>query len=337
MDTETNNENEDAPYEVEEVLERARYGTDVTYKHSLLWPNVVFHVLIQIGWVIGIHAALVHAKWPTLFWAVFWLIFEIVGVGLGAHRYFTHRAYKATPLMRAILVLGQTATGQNSAFTWSKDHTMHHKYSDTDLDPHNSNRGFFFAHMGWMMMKKHPLLRQKEREMDWSEWKKDKLLMFQHKYFLPLYLVVGIAFPMSVPMYLWGETFWNCFFVAYMLPYVTLLQATWCINSFAHLGGSKPYDTRVRAGESLVANLVTLGDGFHNYHHAFPWDYRMTDTPYSFSAKMLELFAYMGLVYDLKIATPRIVHGHRKRHGDEGNEKVTSEYNASSEDASRTE
>ncbi|XP_033339770.2 acyl-CoA Delta(11) desaturase [Megalopta genalis] len=343
MDTETNhekvhrkdNENEDVPYEVEEVVERPGHGTDLNYKHSVMWPNAVFHVLIQIGWLISIHTAFVHAKWATIMWAIFWITFQIIGVGLGAHRYFTHKSYKATPLMRLILVLGQTATGQNSAFTWVKDHTLHHKYSDTDLDPHNSNRGFFFAHMGWMMMKKHPLLRKKEREMDWSEMKKDKLLMFQHKYFLPVYFVIGMALPIWVPMYFWDETFWNSFFVAYILPYVTLLHATWSINSFAHWEGSKPYDKRVQAAESRVANLLTLGDGFHNYHHAFPWDYRMTDTPYSISAKILELFAYLGLAYDLKIATPKTVDGHQKRHGDGSFVDVVNTFNAKTKDESR--
>lgn len=70
---------------------------------------------------------------------------------------------------------------QNSMFTWARDHKLHHKYSDTDADPHNIKRGFFFSHMGWLMVKKHPLLIQKRKQMDFSELLADKMLMFQYK------------------------------------------------------------------------------------------------------------------------------------------------------------
>lgn len=310
------NLNGDVPYEVGEVIEGAAYGTDFTYKHKLIWRIVALYVWFHTGWVIGVYTAIFYAKWATLAWAFVWLVVALVGEGIGSHRYYSHGAFKATPLLRMIIIFCQTLSGQNSALTWAKDHMMHHKYSDTDMDPHNSRRGFFFAHMGWLMMEKHPMLVQKESEMDFSRFEQDKIMMFQHKYFLPLYVLCAIVAPVSVSMYFWNETFWNSFFAGYMFPYVIVLHATWSINSFAHLMGTRPYDTRIAARESWVTILATLGDGFHNFHHAFPWDYRMTDTPYCFYAKLIDFWEYLGLAYDLKVAKTGLISRHQKRHGD---------------------
>ncbi|XP_033342791.2 acyl-CoA Delta-9 desaturase [Megalopta genalis] len=317
QDLQKHKENGEVTYEVRELIEGAPYGTDMTYKHKVLWRIVALYVWFHTGWVIGAYTAFFHAKWATLAWAFVWLVVALIGEGIVSHRYYSHNAFKATPLLRVILLFCQTLSGQNSALTWAKDHIMHHKYSDTDMDPHNSNRGFFFAHVGWLMMEKHPMLLQKETEMDFSRFEQDKLLMFQHKYFLPLYLVCAIMMPVSAAMYFWNETFWNAFFAGYMFPYVFVLHATWSINSFAHMIGSRPYDTRIAARESWVTILATLGDGFHNFHHAFPWDYRMTDTPYSFYAKLIDFWEYLGLAYDLRIAKPSLVSRHQKRYGDE--------------------
>ncbi|XP_076289107.1 acyl-CoA Delta-9 desaturase-like isoform X2 [Lasioglossum baleicum] len=210
----------------------------------------------------------------------------------------------------------QTMAGQNSMFTWARDHVLHHKYSDTDADPHNSTRGLFFAHMGWLMLKKHPLLLQKQLENDWSELTNDKLIMFQHNYFLFVYIPIAVILPVSVPVYFWNESLWNSFFVAYLLQYVTNLHITWSINSAAHRWGPKPYDTRIKAVQSILVTVLTIGDGYHNFHHSFPWDYRMTNQPFCIPAKVLDILAYLGLAYDLKMVTPNIVQGHAKRHGD---------------------
>lgn len=79
-----------------------------------------------------------------------------MGITMGAHRYFTHRSYKAKLWVKVALLLFHTMAGQNCIYIWVRDHRQHHKYSDTDADPHNATRGFFFSHCGWLMSKKHP-------------------------------------------------------------------------------------------------------------------------------------------------------------------------------------
>lgn len=71
---------------------------------------------------------------------------------------------------------------QNCLWVWIRDHRQHHKYSDTDADPHNSSRGFFFCHVGWLMMKKHPEVFRKGKDIDMSDINQDPIVMFQKKY-----------------------------------------------------------------------------------------------------------------------------------------------------------
>lgn len=73
---------------------------------------------------------------------------------------------------------------QNSVHEWSRDHRVHHKYSETNADPHNAKRGFFFAHMGWLMCRKHPAVKAKGKQIDMSDLEADPIIMFQHKYAL---------------------------------------------------------------------------------------------------------------------------------------------------------
>lgn len=80
---------------------------------------------------------------------------------------------------------------QNSIFDWVRDHRVHHKFSETDADPHNSGRGFFFSHMGWLMMRKHPEVIKRGRQMDMSDILSDPVVTFGEK-FVPCYLYLNI-------------------------------------------------------------------------------------------------------------------------------------------------
>lgn len=70
---------------------------------------------------------------------------------------------------------------QNTLYDWVRDHRVHHKYSETDADPHNSNRGFFFAHVGWLMLQKHPEVLKKGRAIDMSDVLADPVIQFHQK------------------------------------------------------------------------------------------------------------------------------------------------------------
>ncbi|XP_012140350.1 (11Z)-hexadec-11-enoyl-CoA conjugase-like [Megachile rotundata] len=320
MESETATENQ--AYEVEEIVKKEKYGTDFNYKHKYLWTHILVHSVLQIGWIISIYVTIYHSKLATFIWG-FTVAFIAgnVGISIGAHRYYTHRSFKQTFPFKIFVLLVQVMAGQNSMFVWVRDHRIHHRYADTDVDPHNSTRGLFFSHIGWMMAKKHPLVIKKQKEMNFDDLLEDKLLMLQYKYFLHIYFPLAMIFPMAVAMYFWNETFWCALFTTYFFPYVTNLHITWTVNSISHYWGPRPYDKRVKAVESVVSSMLTLGDSWHNFHHTFPWDYRLGEK-FSIPTKMVELFEYLGLVSDLKSASPNMIHAHMKKYGDETGQEM---------------
>lgn len=106
---------------------------------------------------------------------------SILGITAGVHRLWTHRAYKAKWPLRLILMLFNTVAFQDPIYHWVRDHRVHHKFSDTDADPFNPSRGFFFSHIGWLFCKKHPDVAAKGKSIDLSDLKADPIVMFQRK------------------------------------------------------------------------------------------------------------------------------------------------------------
>lgn len=103
------------------------------------------------------------------------------GITAGAHRLWSHKAYKARLPLRIILMILQTVAFQNSIYEWARDHRVHHKFTDTDADPHNASRGFFFSHMGWLLIRKHPEVKEKGKLIDMTDLERDPVVMFQKK------------------------------------------------------------------------------------------------------------------------------------------------------------
>lgn len=131
---------------------------------------------------------------------------------------------------------------QRDAYTWALDHRVHHKYSETVADPHNANRGFFFAHVGWLFLTPHPHVVDRRKSIDMSDLENDAVVMFQKKFYIPLFALLAIALPVLVPCYFWGENLWFSFWVNFNLRFCTTLNIAFFVNSVAHMFGNKPYD-----------------------------------------------------------------------------------------------
>jgi stearoyl-CoA desaturase (delta-9 desaturase) len=116
-------------------------------------------------------------------WVYYYIVQLFFGFGTtaAAHRYFTHRTYKANLRLKVILLFLQTGSMQDNVINWVRDHTLHHKFLDTNADPYNSKRGFFFSHMGWLFLKKHPDVFEKAKLLDFSRVLDDPMLQFQKK------------------------------------------------------------------------------------------------------------------------------------------------------------
>ena len=149
-------------------------------QQTVVWSNVAFMGMVHLMALYGIY--LIPSANPRT-WVWTWLCYFFGGLGItcGAHRLWSHRSYKATWPLRLLLMLFNSMASQNSIFEWARDHRVHHKYSETDADPHNAKRGFFFSHVGWLLMKKHPDVITKGQQSDLTDLYADGIVMFQKR------------------------------------------------------------------------------------------------------------------------------------------------------------
>jgi stearoyl-CoA desaturase (delta-9 desaturase) len=272
---------------------------------TLNYPMIVYILLVHCSAFVGIFAIPFCQKY-TLLWA--FLLFVISGNGItgGVHRLWAHRSYKATFGLRVFLMLSNSIANQGSIWNWARDHRVHHKHSETDADPHNAKRGFFFSHIGWLLVKKHPSVIAAGKSLCFDDLLEDSVVMFQKNWDPWFALFMCFFFPAIVAQS-WGEEFWNAFFVAGSLRYVVVLHITWSVNSFAHFFGDHPYDPKSWPSENPIVSLFALGEGWHNWHHKYPFDYAASefgiDKQFNPTKLFIDTCCYMGLAYDRKRAT----------------------------------
>lgn len=165
---------------------------------------------------------------------------------------------------------------KNDIYEWTRDHRVHHKYSETNADPHNSRRGFFFAHMGWLLVRKHPAVAEKGRQIDLSDVWDDPIVRFQRRFYIPLVLLFWAIIPISLPYYLWDEPLIILIFGNFF-RYVMSLHQAWLVNSAAHIFGGQYYDKAIQPRENRFVTYLSNGEGYHNFHHTFPWHYSASE------------------------------------------------------------
>ncbi|KAK9884982.1 hypothetical protein WA026_009213 [Henosepilachna vigintioctopunctata] len=289
------------------------------YKWRIVWRNVIAFIYLHTFSIYGLYLVFYQASWWTTAWAVGLASIAGQGITAGAHRLWAHRTYKAKLPLRIFLAALQTIAFQNHLYEWVRDHRVHHKFTDTDADPHNATRGFFFSHIGWLMLKKHKEVFLKGKKVDLSDLRADPVVMFQKKYYLILMPLLCFVFPTFVPWYYWNENFWNSWYIAGVLRYTISLNITWLVNSAAHIWGMKPYDRTIAPTENIFVAVVAQGEGWHNYHHVFPWDYKAAELgnyKLNFSTAFLDFMQYIGQAHDLKTATKEMIDRRARRTGD---------------------
>nr|ACY82357.1 acyl-CoA delta-9 desaturase [Thitarodes pui] len=292
-------------------------------KMQIVWGSVLQFGLFHVAALYGAKLFFTSAKWQTDAFAFLLYIMSTLGITAGVHRLWTHRAYKAKWPLRLILIAFNTLAFQDPVMKWVRDHRLHHKYSDTDADPHNATRGFFFSHMGWLMVRKHPEVLRKGKDIDLSDLYADPIVTFQKKYYMILMPLTCFVMPTLIPAYYWNESYSTAFFVAGFFRYITLINTTFLVNSAAHMWGNKPYDKYINPVQNISVSLLTLGEGYHNYHHAFPWDYRAAEFGFDYlnlSTHFINFFSKIGWAYDLKTIQDDIMRKRIIRTGDGSHE-----------------
>nr|XP_034186890.1 acyl-CoA Delta(11) desaturase-like isoform X1 [Osmia lignaria] len=275
----------------------------------IIWRNVIGIIVLHFLPVYGFVNGYRDAKFWTWIWSIAYGLVAGVGVTAGAHRLWAHRSYSAKVPLRIFLAYLYCMAGQTHFYKWIRDHRTHHRYTETTADPHDARRGFFFSHIGWLMVKRHPSVKKYGSKIDMTDVASDPVIKFYDKYYEIIMVWLCFVQPILLPVFMWGET-WFISIHATLIRYVWSLHATFIVNSFAHMWGNRPYNRRVKPTENAAVSFFALGEGWHNYHHSFPWDYKAAELgAYSLNptTAFIELMARVGFAYNLKTPSKVLV------------------------------
>lgn len=266
----------------------SRNAGPAEHHDDIIYPSAVPFVLV--------HLACFGAVWTGVTWqalvvcfALYWL--RIFAIGAGYHRYFSHRAYSTSRAFQFVLAVLAQSSAQKSVLWWADKHRHHHRTSDTPEDVHSPrHKGFLYSHLGWIFSRQHDQADLR-KVADLARYPE---LMWLHKY----ELVPAVA--LAVLCFLLGG--WPMLVVGFFWSTVLVYHATFCINSLAHVHGSKRYVTGDDSRNNLLLAIFTMGEGWHNNHHAYQSSVRQGFRWWEIDPTfyILKLLSWIGLVWDLK-------------------------------------
>ena len=267
---------------------------------DIIYPSTIPFLLVHLGCFAAIWTGV---TWQALILcvALYWL--RIFAIGAGYHRYFSHRAYSTSRVFQFVLAFLSQTTTQKSVLWWASKHRHHHLHSDTEHDVHSPRRkGFIYSHMGWIFARKHdaPDLAKVQDLARYPE------LMWLHRFEqLPAICLGVLCFALAG---------WSGFVVGFLWSTVLVYHATFCINSLAHVSGRKRYVTGDDSRNNWLLAVFTMGEGWHNNHHAyqasarqgFKW-WEIDPTYY-----LLKALSWTGLVWDLKTPPEQVLRNEQR-------------------------
>lgn len=228
---------------------------------------------------------------------LFMYFFTGLGITAGYHRLWSHKSYTANKLLEIVLAFAGSGALQGSILWWSKFHRLHHNKSDTEDDPYGPQKRFLYSHILWIFENRQ---LSKLKTVDVSDLKKNEIVIFQHKFYSIIALACSTGMPLTY-YYLFNYSLMNCIFFPIALSRILTWHSTWFVNSLAHSFGTQPYGKSGTSRNHLFTALLTLGEGYHNFHHEFPYDYRNAIKWYEYDPTkwLIEFLYYMGMVSHL--------------------------------------
>lgn len=246
-------------------------GAIIEQQRQKDWVNIAFLTLTPVIGIAGTAAYTWHTGFKL--WMPLLLVGMYLAVGMsicaGYHRFFSHKSYEASAPVQLFYAFFGAMAAQNSILWWSSAHRVHHKYADRDWDPYNIRRGFWWAHILWIFYRNNEADHTFENSPD---LKANKIVMWQHRWHKVILIVggfglptlIGAAFGDALAGLLWGG----------FGRIVVIHHTTFFVNSLAHSLGKPAFNDEASARDNWLVALVTLGEGYHSFHHRFPADFR---------------------------------------------------------------
>jgi stearoyl-CoA desaturase (delta-9 desaturase) len=226
----------------------------------------------------------------VLFWA------RMFFITAGYHRYFAHRSFKLGRVIQFVFAAGGLTAAQKGPLWWAGNHRDHHRFADTERDPHSPQQGVWWSHIGWILSGQYGPIDY-EKIPDFAKYPELRFLD-RHDWIGPW--VLGVA------SYLIAG--WSGLVIGFFASTVVLWHTTFAVNSVAHLFGRRRYGTDDTSRNSLLVALFTMGEGWHNNHHHYPASARQGFFWWEFDPTyyIVRVMSWVGLVHELR-RPPRTV------------------------------
>ncbi|SNR32699.1 stearoyl-CoA desaturase (delta-9 desaturase) [Haloechinothrix alba] len=281
-------------------------GVQASVYLGVVIPLLALAAAIPFAWGWGL-------GWVDVGLFVVFYLFSSLGVTVGFHRYFTHSSFKAKPWLRSLLAIAGSTALQGPVITWVADHRRHHAFSDKEGDPHSPwmfgtspwalAKGFWHAHMGWLFERGSTNVERFAPDLA-----KDRAIVRIDRQFA-LWTAVSLVLPGVlgglITWSLWGGV--TAFFWAGLVRAGVLHHVTWSINSICHMIGERPYAARDRSANFWPLAIVSMGESWHNLHHADPTSARhgVGRGQFDISARLIWMFEKLGWVWNVRWPTER--------------------------------
>lgn len=259
---------------------------------------ILIHLLVLLSFLTGVSKTAV-----VLFVVLYWT--RMFFITAGYHRYFAHRSYKLGRGMQFVMAFGGASAAQKGPLWWASHHRHHHRYSDTELDLHSPQKGFWWSHVGWFLCDKN------------NAWNPDDIRdfnKFPELRFLTRHDMIA-PWTLGIASFLIGG--WSGLVFGFFGSTVLLWHGTFFVNSLAHVMGRRRYATTDTSRNSAIIAFITLGEGWHNNHHYYQASARQGFFWWEFDVSyyILKGLSYVGLVKDLKQPPHRVLAAARIRDG----------------------
>ncbi len=224
-----------------------------------------------------------------------WWVTGSRGIGLGFHRLLTHQGFKSPRWVKYFLAICGTLAVQGGPIAWVAGHRLHHAHSDRDLDPHNSRKGFWWSHMGWIFYRDPAVGKFRNYSRYAKDLVADPFILFLNRWYVVLQFVLGLVL---LALGGWSFVVWGIF-----VRLTFGWHCTWLVNSAAHMFGYQSYQSRDESKNCWWVALLTFGEGWHNNHHAFPRSARHGLEWWEFDMNYLALrfMEAIGIVWNVRV------------------------------------